>query len=276
MENPELESTFQDEAEKLIRYFQKSLNYALEQSRNTPQTAVNHSFSAKRQISPSPTDSYPHSKRVAIDTNSNGTNINQQQSQFHESNSNESKPKLQKIVWDLPSSTATTNPDTTSTSSSPTITMEQQTVHVINGTDPSHPNYTISMNPANHPLNRNQSNTPPLVTPMSLAQKPTPLCHYFPNCTNPNCTFSHPNVRGGTECKFGAACTRVGCVFVHPERPTTSPTPTTPAPNTICRFYPNCLNKHCPFIHIIAKPGPETASIITPKLKINALVNNQS
>ncbi|GFR87555.1 zinc finger CCCH-type containing 14 [Elysia marginata] len=38
------------------------------------------------------------------------------------------------------------------------------------------------------------------------------VCHFFPNCLNPNCTFVHPK-----PCMFGPACTKKAfCPFYHP------------------------------------------------------------
>jgi nuclear polyadenylated RNA-binding protein NAB2 len=55
-------------------------------------------------------------------------------------------------------------------------------------------------------------------------------CKYWPNCTNPHCTFRH----GMPPCRNGADCTVADCKFTHLKTP--------------CKFNP-CLNPKCPFKH---------------------------
>lgn len=57
-------------------------------------------------------------------------------------------------------------------------------------------------------------------------------CKYFPNCTNPSCTFRHSTM---PMCRNGADCTREGCRFTHVK--------------IMCKFNP-CLNPTCPYKHI--------------------------
>jgi hypothetical protein len=56
-------------------------------------------------------------------------------------------------------------------------------------------------------------------------------CRFFPNCTNPNCPFQHPNM---PLCRNGADCTQEGCKFTHLK--------------TMCKYNP-CMNPKCPYKH---------------------------
>ncbi len=56
-------------------------------------------------------------------------------------------------------------------------------------------------------------------------------CKFYPNCTNPNCPFKHPEA---PPCRNGADCTTPGCTFAHSK--------------IECRYNP-CLNQLCPFKH---------------------------
>lgn len=56
-------------------------------------------------------------------------------------------------------------------------------------------------------------------------------CKFYPNCTNPNCPFRHPDM---PPCRNGADCTVSGCKFAHSK--------------IECRYNP-CLNPSCPFKH---------------------------
>ena len=56
-------------------------------------------------------------------------------------------------------------------------------------------------------------------------------CKFYPNCTNPNCPFKHPDM---PPCRNGADCTVPGCKFAHSK--------------IECRYNP-CLNPSCPFKH---------------------------
>ncbi|OTB02334.1 hypothetical protein M426DRAFT_322766 [Hypoxylon sp. CI-4A] len=56
-------------------------------------------------------------------------------------------------------------------------------------------------------------------------------CKFFPNCTNPNCPFKHPDM---PLCRNGGDCAVEGCKFTHLQ--------------TLCRFKP-CTNRFCPYKH---------------------------
>lgn len=62
-------------------------------------------------------------------------------------------------------------------------------------------------------------------------------CRFYPNCTNPHCTFKHPSM---PPCRNGGDCTTPGCKFTHLQTP--------------CRFNP-CLNRNCPFKHAEGQRG---------------------
>ncbi|KAI9668419.1 MAG: hypothetical protein M1831_001173 [Alyxoria varia] len=64
------------------------------------------------------------------------------------------------------------------------------------------------------------------------AHKQSIPCKYYPNCTNPNCPFTHPAT---PPCRNGADCTVPGCKFAHNA--------------TQCKFNP-CLNPMCPYKHV--------------------------
>ncbi|KAK5949132.1 hypothetical protein OHC33_009873 [Knufia fluminis] len=66
------------------------------------------------------------------------------------------------------------------------------------------------------------------------AHKAEQECKFFPNCTNPNCSFKHPTM---PLCQFGASCNNKECKFTHLK--------------TKCKFNP-CTNSRCPFQH---EPG---------------------
>lgn len=57
------------------------------------------------------------------------------------------------------------------------------------------------------------------------------ICRFFPNCTNPNCSFKHPSM---PLCRNGADCTAEGCKFTHL--------------TTACKYNP-CMNRSCPYKH---------------------------
>ena len=57
-------------------------------------------------------------------------------------------------------------------------------------------------------------------------------CKFYPNCTNPSCSFRHPTM---PMCRNGADCTREGCKFTHVK--------------IMCKFNP-CLNSACPYKHV--------------------------
>jgi hypothetical protein len=56
-------------------------------------------------------------------------------------------------------------------------------------------------------------------------------CKFFPNCTNPHCTFRHPTM---PPCRNGGECRVPGCKFTHVKIP--------------CKYRP-CTNRTCPFLH---------------------------
>ncbi|EJT76768.1 hypothetical protein GGTG_06683 [Gaeumannomyces tritici R3-111a-1] len=56
-------------------------------------------------------------------------------------------------------------------------------------------------------------------------------CRFYPNCTNPHCTFRHPSM---PPCRNGGDCSVTGCKFTHVK--------------TQCKFRP-CTNRFCPFKH---------------------------
>ncbi|XP_059157937.1 zinc finger CCCH domain-containing protein 14-like [Physella acuta] len=98
---------------------------------------------------------------------------------------------------------------------------------------------------------------------------PTTHCKTFPNCKfGTNCLFIHPN------CRYDSKCSRPDCPFTHTSRRSSmanaprviaipqphvifSAAPQIPhysaqsfnAAQTTCRFYPNCLNVNCAFLH---------------------------
>lgn len=114
-------------------------------------------------------------------------------------------------------------------------------------------------------------------------------CTHWPACTRETCTFWHPKeicpelqtcAKGSTclfihpvtaaqhvvvstqICRFGMSCTRPDCKFqhsTHASYPVYNPMmgvrPHAPQRMTLintapkCSFWPNCLNKHCPFLH---------------------------
>ncbi|KAI0966253.1 hypothetical protein F4678DRAFT_475985 [Xylaria arbuscula] len=56
-------------------------------------------------------------------------------------------------------------------------------------------------------------------------------CKFYPNCTNPHCSFKHPDM---PPCRNGGDCNVEGCKFTHLQ--------------TMCKFKP-CKNRYCPFKH---------------------------
>lgn len=42
------------------------------------------------------------------------------------------------------------------------------------------------------------------------------LCRYGLGCTNPNCSYQHPNRQSTQPCRYGSGCTRATCTFQHP------------------------------------------------------------
>ncbi|KAI2615641.1 hypothetical protein GGR54DRAFT_632059 [Hypoxylon sp. NC1633] len=56
-------------------------------------------------------------------------------------------------------------------------------------------------------------------------------CKFYPNCTNPNCPFKHPDM---PPCRNGGDCAVEGCKFTHLQ--------------TMCKYKP-CTNRFCPYKH---------------------------
>ncbi|KAI1465718.1 uncharacterized protein F4812DRAFT_437302 [Daldinia caldariorum] len=56
-------------------------------------------------------------------------------------------------------------------------------------------------------------------------------CKFYPNCTNPNCPFKHPDM---PPCRNGGDCAVEGCKFTHLQ--------------TMCKYKP-CANRFCPYKH---------------------------
>lgn len=71
---------------------------------------------------------------------------------------------------------------------------------------------------------------------------PTRPCVFFPNCSHADrCTFIHPSI----PCKYQASCTKPLCNYTHTK---------STASMILCKFYPNCVNANCPFVHPIETP----------------------
>jgi hypothetical protein len=70
---------------------------------------------------------------------------------------------------------------------------------------------------------------------------PTEQCVAFPTCKlGEKCLFIHPL------CKFDAICAKKDCPFTH----ITKKSAAHPAPvATMCKFFPNCFNPACTFLH---------------------------
>lgn len=95
----------------------------------------------------------------------------------------------------------------------------------------------------------------------SLSPEPRASCKSFPACAfGTGCVFAHP------PCRFGAACTRRACTYTHTPlsvpvavAPPAVASRVVPASNyktitsstvtTLCKFYPNCSNPTCHFLH---------------------------
>ncbi|KAF9151792.1 hypothetical protein BGX21_003457 [Mortierella sp. AD011] len=66
------------------------------------------------------------------------------------------------------------------------------------------------------PINRPE--VPQVTTPAKSATKLKSRCHYWPNCTNKACKYTHPSqpCRDGDNCRFADRC-----IFIHPKDQTT-------------------------------------------------------
>jgi len=120
--------------------------------------------------------------------------------------------------------------------------------------------------------NSNISNAIPIDPTSSMEVEPsdpsTTICRYNLACTRPDCIFVHqsPAAPPGTTidmevtCTFGAACKNKKCVGKHPSPGQRSAHNATQE----CRFYPNCTNPVCPFIHPGAPPCRNGADCSVP------------
>jgi len=86
-----------------------------------------------------------------------------------------------------------------------------------------------------------------------VRRKEAENCKFFPNCTNPDCPYKHPNIPVQTAlsipCKFGVNCTRPNCIYNHEIA-------------IPCRYNP-CLNEHCMFKHVEGQQ-PNKNKVWTP------------
>lgn len=84
---------------------------------------------------------------------------------------------------------------------------------------------------------------------------PSTTCKLFPNCKfGERCLYIHPT------CRFNSACTRSDCPYTHTGPRATHSSQLTPPVGAnhlgsqtsikqACKFFPNCSNISCPFIH---------------------------
>ncbi|CAD5118715.1 DgyrCDS7396 [Dimorphilus gyrociliatus] len=93
-------------------------------------------------------------------------------------------------------------------------------------------------------------------------------CKFWPNCSKPNCGYSHPSqpcrnfpqckfadkcLYAHPPCKFDASCTRSDCPYTHTKKvavpfAAAKNYPKAKATN-VCKFYPKCTKMDCPFTH---------------------------
>ena len=96
----------------------------------------------------------------------------------------------------------------------------------------------------------------------------TTICRFNLACTRPDCVFVHQSpaappgitIDMDVTCTFGAACKNKKCVGKHPSPGQRSAHNATQE----CRFYPNCTNPVCPFIHPGAPPCRNGADCNVP------------
>lgn len=90
-------------------------------------------------------------------------------------------------------------------------------------------------------------------------------CKFWPNCTKPNCIYSHPTqpcrnfpqckfadkcLYAHPPCKFDASCTRSDCPYTHSKKASSTFGVSKPyTKSNICKFYPKCTKMDCPFTH---------------------------
>ena len=115
------------------------------------------------------------------------------------------------------------------------------------------------------------------VEPDSQRTGPDPRktkCRYNIFCSRPDCLYVHSSPAANPEtpldmssdCSFGAACKNKKCVSKHP-----SPSTIQAAPHrqqqAECKFYPNCTNPNCPFVHPGLPPCRNGADCTVPNCK---------
>ncbi|XP_043231825.1 zinc finger CCCH domain-containing protein 14-like isoform X1 [Amphibalanus amphitrite] len=131
-----------------------------------------------------------------------------------------------------------------------------------------------------HPVIAPPAQDPEPAPPAAPAPKQgtTTRCRFWPNCkVGPGCAFHHPTVPCKTfpackfgdaclyihpPCKFDGSCTRSDCRFSHSApRPALATAAAAPVAafggsaarqgsiTAECRFFPNCNNPTCPYIH---------------------------
>ncbi|KAE8747389.1 hypothetical protein FOCC_FOCC005856 [Frankliniella occidentalis] len=91
---------------------------------------------------------------------------------------------------------------------------------------------------------------------------PSTTCKLFPNCKfGERCLYIHPT------CRFNSACTRSDCPYTHTGPRATHSSQLTPPVGAnhlgsqtsikqACKFFPNCSNISCPFIHPTVRKMP--------------------
>lgn len=80
---------------------------------------------------------------------------------------------------------------------------------------------------------------------------PSKPCSRFPACAKgADCTYIHPQIA----CKYQEACQNPACNFVHYAPANPGPALGLGPSTMICKFYPNCTNRNCAFVHPIDVP----------------------
>ncbi|OQV12114.1 hypothetical protein BV898_13593 [Hypsibius exemplaris] len=110
------------------------------------------------------------------------------------------------------------------------------------------------------------------------------MCRFLPKCakTAEVCPFYHPACRNGKYCRFGDSC-----VYDHSGAATANGNAkqlVTKKP--ICRFYPNCTQPQCPFLHKQAIPcsfgtycrmGPQKCTFLHPEdVQVESLSSSET